>query len=114
MTIQRLEFWVEDDGDRDPWAVPHDDTDGDYVRYSDHLAAMQRERECRTQLVAALSRCEALVHLLTVRQVVSEGGKALEASGLNPWCLNEGLATGDERLSTWWIDAALLAAKELG
>lgn len=38
--IQRLEFYVEDDGDRDPWAVPHNDPTGDYVRHSDHLRAV--------------------------------------------------------------------------
>ncbi len=66
--------------------------------------------EAFTTLREALRRCLPLVSLVTVRQALDGGGKALEASGLNPWCLNEGLATGGERIGTWWAEAALETA----
>ena len=57
--------------------------------------------------VVALQRADVLVRLLTVRQVIEAGDEAIEAAGLNPWCVNEGLADGSERISLWRIDAAL-------
>lgn len=62
-------------------------------------------------LVEALERAQALVGLLSVRQVIEAGDKAIDAAGLNPWAMNEGLATGDERIDAGWIDAALSLAK---
>lgn len=57
--------------------------------------------------VKVLKRCRVLVDLLTVRQVMDAGDAAIEAAGLNPWCLNEGLATGEEHIDAWWIGAAI-------
>jgi len=74
-----------------------------------HAIALAAEAEREKRLKEVLERCKALIGLLTVRQVIHSGDKAIEASGLNPWCLSEGLATGDERVATWWIDAVLAA-----
>lgn len=64
-----------------------------------------------SELEAALRAVEPLVPLLrmlTIRQVFDEGSAAIDAAGLNPWCLNEGRATGSERaLSEWKIEAIL-------
>lgn len=55
------------------------------------------------ELEAAVARCRPLLALLTVRQVIEGGDDAIQASGLNPWCINEGRATGDERIDPWWL-----------
>lgn len=66
-------------------------------------------------LVSALERAEHLVRLLTVRQVLIEGtSHAIIASGLNPWAINEGLATGDERVDAHFIGAAIAPARQIG
>ena len=76
-------------------------------------ARLAEDAKVRAQLVDELKKAQILLRLLTVQQVIESGGPFIEASGLNPWCLNEGLSTGNERLSTWQIDAALAAAKVL-
>jgi hypothetical protein len=38
----------------------------------------------------------------------SADDKTIEASGLNPWCLNEGTAQREGKLSTWWMGETLL------
>lgn len=70
-------------------------------------AEIERLREENESLRRAVARARPLVALLTVRQVIEAGGEALEASGLNPWCVNEGLAQGGERLDPWWLDAGI-------
>jgi len=37
----------------------------------------------------------------TIRQILEEGDIAINLSGLNPWCVNEGLSTGDEKFSSY-------------
>lgn len=59
----------------------------------------------------ALTNAKRLVALLTIRDVVEEGGEALTASGLNPYCMNEGRATGEEPLNLWQVDAAIKRAR---
>lgn len=66
-------------------------------------AEITRLREEVAELRAKLDRVRPLVALLTVRQVIQGGDAAIQASGLNPWCINEGRATGDEPISTWWL-----------
>jgi hypothetical protein len=61
-------------------------------------------------LVEALKRVLPLLRLLTVRQVIEAGDEAITAAGLNPWCINEGLAEGSERLGLWWVEAAVAKA----
>ncbi len=58
-------------------------------------------------LEATVRRLTTLARLVTVRQVIEAGNAAIDAAGLNPWCLNEGLADGHETLSLWWAEAAL-------
>ena len=41
---------------------------------------------------------------VTIRDIMEQGDRAIQASGLNLWCINEGLATGDESAPTGWID----------
>ena len=68
------------------------------------LAARGKSDEVET----ALRRAEVLVPLLTVRQVIEAGTEAIEAAGLNPWCIAEGRATGDERIGkVWWLTEAI-------
>jgi len=69
---------------------------------SDHdelIAEVGRLRE-------ALARTATLASLLTVRQVVNAGDTYIDAAGLNPWCINEGLATGEEQISVDFARAA--------
>ncbi len=56
------------------------------------------------RLRTAVARARPLVALVTVRQVIEAGDREIDAAGLNPWCINEGLATGDEKISTWWME----------
>lgn len=51
-----------------------------------------------------LDRLMTLARLVTVRQAIEAGDDAIAAAGLNPWCMSEGLATGDERVHLWWAD----------
>ena len=67
-------------------------------------AEITRLREKVAELRAKLDRARPLVALLTVRQVIQGGDDVIAASGLNPWCINEGRATGDEPISAWWLE----------
>ena len=60
-----------------------------------------------SEAIKALERAKILIGLLTVEQVISAGDEFISASGLNPWCLNEGLAAGDEKISTAFINFAI-------
>jgi hypothetical protein len=51
------------------------------------------------QAITLLSECAP-----TVRQVIEAGDKAIDAAGLNPWCMNEGCADGTETISLWWLE----------
>lgn len=82
----------------------------------DHEIIAQCSSPERAKLVAAapdlleaLERAKIIFTCLRphVRQVMEEGSNAIEAAGLNPWCINEGLATGDEPMTFWFIDAAI-------
>ena len=54
--------------------------------------------ELEKELLAACEKLAELASLLTVRQVIEMGDPYIDIAGLNPWCINEGLATGKERL----------------
>jgi hypothetical protein len=58
-----------------------------------------------SETIETLERIRALLPLLrkiTIRQVLDSGDEVISASGLDPWCINEGRATGDEpALSEW-------------
>lgn len=52
-----------------------------------------------------LERIRALLPLLrkiTIRQVLDSGDEVISATGLNPWCVNEGRAQGDEPAISDW------------
>jgi hypothetical protein len=61
-----------------------------------------------TELLAVLKRAKVLVELLTVRRVMDAGDEAIDAAGLNPWCLNEGLATGEESISADFVEREIV------
>ena len=63
-------------------------------------------KECE-RLREALERADKLVGLVTIKQVLDGGDAAISASGINPWCVNEGLADGSEHIGTDFIDRAL-------
>ena len=50
-----------------------------------------------------LKKLRILMGLISVKQVIKAGDEAINACGLNPWCVNEGRATGDEKISTWSV-----------
>jgi len=54
----------------------------------------------------AVLRCLRLLQECppTVRQIIENGDRAIDAAGLNPWAMNEGLATGDERHTPWQLE----------
>jgi hypothetical protein len=62
------------------------------------------------ELLEELRKMATLASLVTVRQVIEAGDKYINAAGLNPWCMNEGLATGNERVSCYPARAAIAKA----
>lgn len=87
--------------------------DGEVCGYDPEDLEVREPDPVVLDLVKALERVTAIARLVTVRQVLADE-QALEASGLNPWCVNEGLATGDERVSLWFVDAAVQRARDAG
>lgn len=82
------------------------------AEWGEAAAAVRELLEDDRTVPKALQRAEKLVPLLTVRQVISAGDDAIEAAGLNPWCINEGLATGDECIGRqWWLTEAIEKVK---
>lgn len=63
------------------------------------------------ELLEALKVAVKLLGLVTVRQVIEAGNDAIEAVGLNPWCMNEGRATGDEQIPLDFIYRAISKAE---
>lgn len=75
-------------------------------RLSDVLAAPAQPPAALDEAVGLL-RLLPLLKTLTVRQVIEAGSWAIDAAGLDPWCINEGKATGDEQaIAGWRLDAA--------
>jgi hypothetical protein len=64
------------------------------------------------RLVEESQRAAVLIRLLTVRQIVNAGNRAINAAGLNPYAMNEGLATGDEAIDCWSLRTAIAAAEQ--
>jgi hypothetical protein len=71
------------------------------------LAATASNAAMVGELVEALERMQALLplmRLITVRQAIEAGDRVINACGLNPWCINEGRATGSEpAISSWML-----------
>ena len=42
----------------------------------------------------------------TIREVVRAGDKAINAAGLNPYCMHEG-ANGNDTIDLWWLPPLL-------
>lgn len=66
-----------------------------------------------TNQALALRRAVILLRAAppTIREVMDAGNDAIEAAGLNPWCMNEGLASGDEEISLWAFEEAVRNAE---
>lgn len=62
-------------------------------------------------IVESLKRIRKMAPLLrklTVRDIIFSGDDAvIDASGLNPYCIKEGLADGDEPALSWTLDALI-------
>lgn len=86
----------------DDYANSEEGVDAEWIHGRLREAGERVVRECR-EAKEATRRAAVLVRLFTVRQVVDAGEEALDAAGLNPWCLNEGLARGEDRLSPSWL-----------
>lgn len=70
----------------------------------DRLEVLEKVREAAEAL-------SPLISLLTVRQVIEAGYDAINAAGLNPYCMREGLADGSERLGSTALSQSLAAAR---
>lgn len=62
-------------------------------------------------LIEAAERAKLLLRGLTVGEVMERGIESINSAGLNPYCINEGRATGNEWISTDWLEAAISSAK---
>ena len=56
------------------------------------------------EVIAVLKRAKILIEIISVKQVLESDNDIIFASGINPWCVNEGTATGYEKISTYFID----------
>jgi len=61
---------------------------------------------CAVDDLLAVLRCLRLLQECppTVRQIIEAGDRAIDAAGINPYAMNEGLATGDERHTPWQLE----------
>lgn len=64
-------------------------------------------------ILDVLRRAKVLVGLVGIGAILDAGDAAIDASGLNPWCVNEGRATREDKTSTWWIDGAIEKAEAM-
>ena len=87
------------------------DADGEFAR---RIVRALDQADVAPELLEALKRAEHLVRLLTVEQVMQAGNAAVDASGLHPFALNEGRADKGDRLSTYWLSAAIAKAEDNG
>ena len=61
------------------------------------------------ELIETCERLYKLASLVTVSQAIH--GDCADVAGLNEWCMNEGMAIGDESLDLWWARDAINQAK---
>ena len=69
-------------------------------------------QDAAPELLKALKRLLVIAKLVTVRQVIEAGDEAINAVGLNPWVLNEGLARGDESVDLTFARHAIEEAED--
>ena len=61
-----------------------------------------------------IERILPMLELVTIRQAIEAGYEVVDACGINPWCIREGRAEGDEPALSWWrVDAIRTALKDL-
>lgn len=63
--------------------------------------------EVVNELVYALLRSQKLIPLVRIGDVIHSNTEVIDAAGLNPYCINEGRANADDRLSADFIRFAL-------
>lgn len=66
------------------------------------------------ELLEAAKRAQILLRGLTIRDVFEAGNGAIDAAGLNPYCINEGMSDGSEGFESWWLDSAIAAVESEG
>jgi hypothetical protein len=84
-----------------------DGEDGLRQAYVQDLRDFRTARAAVAELIEAAKRADKLIRLLTVRQVIEAGDEYIEAAGLNPYCMNEGLAEGGDRVRLMCLEFAL-------
>ena len=58
---------------------------------------MTKTQEQDIQRLLSIAKIASkFVSHVTIRQILELGAEAIDSCGLNPWCINEGLATGEE------------------
>jgi len=72
-------------------------------------------RESHAELLAVAKRAAVLLPLaqITIGDVLREGDAAIAAAGINPWCVNEGRASGHEVLYFDFLAPAIEKAEKL-
>lgn len=58
------------------------------------------------RLLDALKRARILLDIVTIGQVIDSDNKVITASGLNPWCVNEG-ASRNDKINLNWLDTII-------
>lgn len=61
------------------------------------------------ELVNGLKRARKLLSCLTIREVLENGME--DEAGLNPYCINEGLASGEECVDCLWLESLIIKNK---
>lgn len=69
-------------------------------------------KSLNADLLESLKSMRTLAGLVTVRQAIEAGDRYIEAAGLNPWAINEGLATGNETIGLWSTDLLIERAED--
>lgn len=80
-------------------------------RDRDDAEANARLIAASPDLLKALKVAAKLLQTVTIKQVFELGTEAINAVGLNPCCMNEGRATGDEPISLDFIYRAISKAE---
>lgn len=80
---------------------------GEYVDFADYDRILQ-ERDALQRRVQELEeafvRLKPLLRMWTIGEVIKAGDAAIEATGLNPWCIAEG-ADPNQPIDLWWLPA---------
>jgi len=78
----------------------------DLRQAADRLRQYREENERLREALRKWTEFIPLLRMITVRQVIEAGSETIDAAGINPWCLNEGLADGSEQaIGDWKLEA---------